>query len=167
MVRKGKKSRSFYQWGVFCLTAIAALSFLGVGYASWDGNLKLFQSISSGNIDPYFSNYELDPTNNEQEGLQIIREEDVITITGKVQPGYQGILSYEVTNRGTVPVKCSLIDGDQNLPEGITIQGPERIIRGKNGFGKGKLNIYAGQEGNYEFEAKLTIHQWNAMAADE
>lgn len=166
MIRKKRKSKSFYPWEVLCLTAILSLSLLGVGYASWNGNLKLFQSFSSGDIDPYFSGYELIGANDLQNGLQIIREDDVITITGKVQQGYQGTLSYEVTNRGTVPVKCSLLERDQNLPEWFTIQGPEQFIRGSNGSGEGNFNIYAGQEGEYEFEAKLTIHQWNTMPAN-
>ena len=70
---KERKADHFINGSAF-LTAIAALSFPGGRLCFLGRKPEAFQSISSGNIDPYFSNYELDPTNNEQEGLQIIRE---------------------------------------------------------------------------------------------
>jgi hypothetical protein len=166
--RQITKSKLFYQWAIVCLCAIGTLSLLGVGYALWEnGNLEIVQSISAGNIDPYFSNYELNEAGYNLGDLQITREDNIITITGNVQPGYQGTLNYEVTNRGSVPVNCCIIDENKNLPEIIKIEKPERTIRGKDGSAKGKLEIIAGEEGTYNFETKLTVHQWNAYGENE
>lgn len=100
-------------------------------------------SLLMGDIDVVFSDAQLVP-----EAASTANTEARIVNNGKnieisvdnAYPGYSATLNYEITNKGSVPVSCQLIEeGGADIP--IKITGDLRYIKGDGGKASGHFTI--------------------------
>ncbi|NLC67740.1 MAG: hypothetical protein GX754_02910 [Clostridiaceae bacterium] len=114
------------------ISSIITLNFLGVSYAVWNKDMVMEVSVSTGYIDPYFSNCRIvDKVPQNVEGLTAIISPDgqSIKVSGKVERGYEGILYYTISDKGNVPTdycgeySMEIIPGDNDIYE-FTVKLP-------------------------------------------
>ncbi|NMB97779.1 MAG: hypothetical protein GYA02_14400 [Clostridiaceae bacterium] len=91
---------------LFIASSIITLNFLGISYAAWNEDVVMNVSMSTGYINPYFSDCRIvDKVPQEEGGLTAVISSDgqSIEIRGTVERGYEGILYYTISDNGSVP----------------------------------------------------------------
>ncbi|MTV49999.1 hypothetical protein GJ688_13545 [Heliobacillus mobilis] len=167
-----KQRKSSYHTEVICLALTVSFSVIGVGFGNWQQGLTIKGVVTTGEINPVFSECEV-----AGESVWPSRIEDCrITDGGKrleirlkdVTPDYRAHLKYEITNRGTVPVKVRT--ETENADEGVHlhVNNPNGVIDGGHRK-KGELVIEVGaveENQDSSFTVDLDYIQWNYKKDD-
>lgn len=173
------------------LASIVALNAIGITYGQWNSGLTIDHSIASGEFDPEFKE-ECSLETVKGEGHLTVNFEDEYTmnVEGQVEPGYAARLYYNVVNDGTLPVKFTgdhvefaeglkvnvhhplkTIEIDENNEknreylEHKKTKGNKHKGKKKKKFSKSqasRLQIWAEEEGTYDFELQLPFEQVNS-----
>jgi hypothetical protein len=143
-LRKKNKPGKLQHISVICIVIIAALSLLGLAYASWNQTFGIFGSINTGNVsvsvrdvvlesaDPYETcSFKAEKSDN------VVSNATMNVVTNSDPFG--AILVFTVENNGTLPVTCTGVD---KRVEGLEMQlvgTPPVIDAGHTGTVKVKL----------------------------
>lgn len=142
-----------------CLTAIITLNLLGISYASFNEDLYLNTTVSTGDMRPHFIDNGRNAFNlagnDRGEFLDIKMTSDKIAIIGKVNQKFNDNLLIDIGNRGTVPFifKDIIIVENDNIVQSISISENNKV----------HLHLKSQQEENetqHHFEYELIFEQW-------
>lgn len=161
MKRRIRKKR--YRTSILFLICIIALSYAGVSYASWNSQLEILASVTTGFLDVYFGN-----TATGSEGLhitlddeqrmimvegtveenitEVVTETEEVTIITADYSDYEGIIDYGITDAGSVTARLA----------GKSIQKDSSLVLEETDGqdDRQQIRIKAG-EGIYNFEIVL------------
>lgn len=99
-MRKSRKRRkSNFKSAVF-IALIIALSSIGIGYGYWNGGVNTDISISTGELETFFSGSSYSSL-----GVGTSGDGKTLIITGQVEAGYGEDIILTVVNKGTVPAR--------------------------------------------------------------
>ncbi len=173
MLRKQRRiitaitTRGCLTW--FLLTAIFAV--MGLGYATWQGQLYTRGTVATGNIDVYFSEFELNNEKSSRGNARVIfiNEKNVGIEIDNAQPGYSATFEYEITNRGSVPARYSTATVIGSKPGKVNVSNSYTggILEGNGGSNTGQvvIEVEEGVEDSehnlYDFFIQLDVQQWN------
>ena len=157
--------------GIVYISIIIMLNIVGIGYGSWQSDIKLESIIATGNIDPVFSQYEITDNNCDQKlgdtKIEISEDKKMMTIAiSDAYPDYSATITYTVTNQGSIPVYCEI---DSKSAEQVTIKvvkEPEGIINGYGDSREGVINIIVKEikeKESYDSAICLRFRQYNML----
>ncbi|NLO39447.1 MAG: hypothetical protein GX115_08270 [Ruminiclostridium sp.] len=162
-MRRLIRKKHHYAKTILFLICIAALSFVGVSYASWNSQMEILTSVTTGFLDVYFNGW---ATNSE--GLQIslddaqrlmlvegIVEESMTEVVTQTEEAtiitadysdYEGSFDYSIADAGSADAQLAgkSIQKDDSLVLEETVGEDDRQ----------QIRIKAG-EGVYNFEIEL------------
>lgn len=156
-MRKGFKKTRF----IFILVVLLTLNFLGITYAYWEEGLDINMHLQTGNIFPEFVGA---LPISKKDTISVECGMDAININGKLKPHESAIIFYEITNKGSVPIKLAdinFIKDDGIIVNNILPIGIIDTYGRQNGFGT--IQIGALKEGQYNFELELIYGQFNSQ----
>ncbi|MTI66904.1 MAG: hypothetical protein FH753_09935 [Firmicutes bacterium] len=164
MVRKRKK-KIFKGKKLMLISSIAMLNFVGVSYASWNDNIEIFTSLSTGEMNISF----IDSHNIQKvrgKGTLEVKHigENTIEISGEVDKDYKAFLHYGVVNKGSIPVKFRGHPSHDKAGLKLRLNNQSKMIGPKEVIyknGNPKLHIEAREVGTCNFTIKLPFKQWN------
>lgn len=153
MKYKKRKRKKRFSASIICIVIIAVLSITGVSYSYWSNDININTIISTGNINPYFSEC------SELEDLDVLVSNKKITISGEITLGYNRELFFYIKNSGNTPVKCeNIINPNPDFFQEVKV--PDNILKANNS-GEGKLLINPVTEGLYNYAFNIPVKQPN------
>lgn len=107
---KGKRKMHRSIWQILWITLVISISSAGVSVAAWHDGTQIMGTVTTGSIKPLFTNvYVVDQSPNDSSCTvfpEIKTDDKTMTLTvNNAHPGYQAQLRYEITNKGSVPVR--------------------------------------------------------------
>ena len=151
---KRKRGKQFFYDKFFlCLIVVFSLSAVGIGYATWQDALKLGGTLTTGAIDPVFTEARLGDTgegwgkgegngSGKEIGLIEIIDEGKSLLVRMDNPKHGNyFLTYTIKNRGNLPAEVQLIT--QTYGDALDLQilqEPEGVIAGEKTV-SGRLKI--------------------------
>lgn len=103
-MRRRKKAR-LGKISKISIIVITTLNLVGITYAQWNDSLDINSIVSTGEIDPYFTNI-VEPPNSPYGNLTVeIVDDKTIKVEGIVTKAYSGVILYQIRNKGTLPIK--------------------------------------------------------------
>lgn len=115
MVRRKRKKRSLIGQTIMLVSTILTLNLIGVSYAYWENGFEINTSISTGNINPHFSNNYMALSARDNIHVNFDNNHNIMNISGVVKPGFTGVVYYGIQNDGTIPVKYDYQNYFSNL----------------------------------------------------
>ena len=169
---KKKKIKRLSRFGMMCMVLILCMNLIGVGYGFWTDGMDIEGVVSTGNIDPVFSKYELYEL--VEEGYPACSTDLRLDDGGKklyihiqdAYPGYSARIRFEITNQGTVPIICDMATDSIADCLSIRVNEPTGMIKGFGESKEGEVEITVGdvvQDESYEFTVNLLFEQWNTV----
>ena len=155
----------------FVLSAVVlSVGIMGVSYSYFTGLNRISSDVSMGNIDVVFSNIEVVPdsaadpscTTNARIADNGKRIEIYIE---NARPGFTSLISYEVTNNGTVPVVYELKQAGQEeqCPVSLNICASSCYIKRNGGQAWGQIVVTVGDNidglRSYGLDTELNFQQ--------
>jgi len=105
--------------GLICLAVVLGLGALGVGYAYWSDILTINGTVATGEFDTNFKSGSIIPTDNEEEPPEVgtcevsgVGDKTFTVTIGNGYPCYEGTVTFQIQNDGTIPAKISSIKID-------------------------------------------------------
>lgn len=148
--------------------AILAVGLVGISYAYFSETFTMKTAASMGSLDVVFSNVELDPSALADPSCTISADivdngKNIALDIENAAPGFNATLNYEVTNKGSVPVVCQLVQPDNAGQVIINLTTDTEYINPNGGTGQGHLTISvsgeAAQAGSCGISVGLTFQQ--------
>lgn len=173
-----KRHKGLSKTGCIYISIIVLLNLIGVGYGYWADGLEIQNTVSTGNIDPVFSDYTISSLDKEKEPAyetidskeDIKEEKDKKTLKINIDnayPGYSVNIDYTITNRGTIPIICKPEPTiNCTAPIDVHVMQPSDIIKGDGGRQRGTITITVGdvkENSKYNFSIDLSFKQFNAL----
>lgn len=134
MARK-RKLASFVSNSIITVAIVTIFTILGVSYARWESSLNIRNTVSTGNMDMYFDNFEEDTWNaiiknssvenlidncDKINGISIGNNYSLNIKDVQISAEKPVYILYRVTNNGTIPIKLE--------EENLTVNGNKTII---------------------------------------
>jgi hypothetical protein len=177
-------------WMIY-VSLILLLNATGIGYAGWQDDLSIVNIVSTGSIAPVFNEHSIvseDSKNEVSATATTINGGKEITINLiNAYPGYSVTIQYTITNNGTIPIVCKVINKldsnegielvsninsqedkkeTEDLPIKIEIIQPGEIIGGYGDSRDGLIKITVGEVEKstmYSLNIGLDFHQFNDL----
>lgn len=183
-----RKKHSMVKVTMF-ITLIVAMNIIGISYGHWQEGLTSEVQVSTGYIEPYFSDkVEVKKSrdfNKLKASLKMDKrkEGNYVKLTGEIESRKKGkfTLDYTVCNNGSLPIKFDseaymelnrkLLSKKQgnfkilkDKPADVVIYPKDYKFTGKDAKGSLTLQIDAPEEaGEYEFEIEIPYKQWTGI----
>lgn len=108
---------------IYALALVLVLSCLGVSYAAWSDELVVEGSVETGDIDVYFSDfdvvYDADANTKDDEEVATVSlvsvcedDKELKFEIDNAYPQFMANIEFEVHNQGSIPVKLQSVDID-------------------------------------------------------
>ena len=170
--------KGFKRMGLLFLALVIALGGIGVGYAMWDKTLYIDGTVNTGEVNAEFTaasgnDTGIDPGYDKDVGncSVVIDEKDAqllhITINNGY-PCYTCVITYTVTNTGTIPVKVQSLTVPTPIKEVTVTWTPGIVVGDQIDAGEsrtGTITIHveqcAAELATYTFDAQIYLVQWN------
>ncbi|WP_105619317.1 hypothetical protein [Vallitalea okinawensis] len=162
MGRNKRKISKISNKSIMCLTSIVALNLIGISYATWNNDLDIRASVSTGTMEPFFIEENLSTfrimDDNTQEYLDVDIRDNKVKISGNIRSAYEDEIYIEIGDDGTIPFKfedLDMIDNDE-IVQSIRISDDDvhLHIQAKN------IDDGVTTETQHTFEYKLIFNQW-------
>lgn len=168
---KGKKSKfhKCHYVSLICISFTVFFSVLGVAYAAWTEGLSVKGTVTTGYIDPVFSECEVIKENSESNLADSIIENGGKTLRlfiSNAYPGYAVTFQYAVKNRGSIPVECSPVIKNDNPGITVTLDKPAGVVGGFDDSKTGLVTLSVDtveENTEYFFTTELIFQQWDAV----
>lgn len=176
-IRKRRKLFRRNRIGIIYASLIFLLNVVGIGYGNWQGEIKVENVISTGNIRPVFTQCKVSEDNNQKLAVvKLSQDKKQMSINiNNAYPGYCAKITYTVTNEGSIPIYCK-IAGSPEKSDAINITVPEGIIKGYGDSKEGAIvitandlikqetqNNYESDSENYHYTVNLLFKQYNML----
>lgn len=156
---RGKRRNGSAVWhGLVVWAALTVgIGLMGSAMALWGDTLKIEEAAETGDINPCFTEFS-------GPGSIDMGNKTVDIALGPVAPGYQATFDYEITNRGTVPVKVETKNYSGSGEIVVTDTFPSvDLDPGESDTGTLGITVAGGATtGGYGFNLELVFKQWNA-----
>ena len=164
-----RKKSGFNKIGFICIFIVFLFNSIGIGYANWESEIKMNAVISTGYINPVFSDFEIIRIGEflKIKGVEISHDKKTINLKiDGVKKGDLIKVKYKVENQGTIPIYCK-VNSKVTTPVAIFIEeSSEEIIGcyGKNTEGIIKVLVNDVEPGKtYNFSVGLSFRQYNML----
>ncbi|WP_127837075.1 hypothetical protein [Clostridium prolinivorans] len=179
-MRGNKKYKITYF--LFLIFIIMLLSFIGIGYAYWNENLKISASVKTAYMNVYFDETISNPniTYTKDNKVSTSKESNVANLNFKMNKGdsYKEF-DFKVINGGSIPIRWKTVEIPKDANENgisIIVSRPINKTYETGEISKTTLKFIPnwdviGDLDEYEFKVKMPYRQWtyakNASVGDE
>lgn len=112
-MRRRKHKRMVGNISIMYISTILALSFIGVGYAAWSGDISMSFSIDTGKLQGSIGDIKKSKINfddGESISFKYSNENRNLSLVGEVYPTFDEEIPIKIIDEGNVPVKFGNID---------------------------------------------------------
>lgn len=134
-----KRKRKQVGKKLIIISSIVLLNMMGVSYAYWTDQLQIVTTLSTGGINPVFSEGNIkivraDGDENDSKStlsnlnLELKDDNHTIVIKGDIEEGYKAIIDYGINNNGTIPIKYNQNPNNSVQQEELIVQDGLKIL---------------------------------------